>query len=446
MKKHNILSKLKRISRKIACIIATAVMCLNNIGLNQIKQVSAQTSMGNDYKITENDSTKNKWQNTDKNGDQMTHRFSSYESDKSKALKVDASYGFKLQKTSATKVTVTKGTKCAAPSKFNGEDLELLAFMKKYTWFKTSKNTANNIQIKISDLTVYQCNSDGSNGHWVKVDLVRTITAIEKYKNQDGYIALGLGITDAVYIGIEEMTVNNVFYKAGTSQKVTLKSNVTLTDIDTRQYIGVSASKIDGQYVSNNTTLSYLKNGNKNFYYADNDINYSGEAKTAVGFIFEDNSFVYTFGRIKPEEPTNQEQYVGTGQSMTEFEPSSPVKTVTDQDEKDVKENTVEHLGGNQDAGLGSDPEAGKTPSAQNKGRTGHYGAEFYGESGRPAETVPLALHPERPRRNGFRNRRPRYHIHLSAFHLRRCQIPQKNIMEHDGHRLRNRRAGYGGA
>lgn len=46
MKKHNILSKLKRISRKIACIIATAVMCLNNIGLNQIKQVSAQTSMG----------------------------------------------------------------------------------------------------------------------------------------------------------------------------------------------------------------------------------------------------------------------------------------------------------------------------------------------------------------------------------------------------------------
>ena len=86
MKKHNILSKLKRISRKIACIIATAVMCLNNIGLNQIKQVSAQTSMGNAYKITENDSTKNKWQNTDKNGDQMTHRFSSYESDKSKAL------------------------------------------------------------------------------------------------------------------------------------------------------------------------------------------------------------------------------------------------------------------------------------------------------------------------------------------------------------------------
>ena len=26
--------------------------------------------------------------------------------------------------------------------------------------------------------------------------------------------------------------------------------------------------------------------------------------KTAVGFIFEDSSFVYTFGRIKPEEPT----------------------------------------------------------------------------------------------------------------------------------------------
>ncbi len=69
--------------------------------------------------------------------------------------------------------------------------------------------------------------------------------------------------------------------------------------------------------------------------------------KQPLDFIFEDSSFVYTFGRIRPDGPTNQEQYVGTGQSMTEFEPSSPVKTVTDQDEKDVKENTVEPLGGN---------------------------------------------------------------------------------------------------
>lgn len=345
MKKRNMISKLKRISRKMACVMATAVMCLNNIGLDGIKEVSAQTSMNNSYKITENDSTKSKWQNTDKNGDQLTHRFSSYESEKSKALKVDASYGFKLQKTSATKVTVTKGSKCAVPSKFDGDNLNLPAFLKKYTWFKTSKNTANNIQIKISDMTVYQCNSDGSNGHWVNVDLVRTITGIEKYKSQDGYIALGSGITDAVYVGIEEITVNNTFYKAGTNQKVTLKSNVTLTDIDTRQYIGVAASKIDGQYVSNNTTLSYKKDGNKNFYYADNDINYNAEAKTAVGFIFEDNSFVYTFGRIREDGPTSQEQYVGTGQSMTEFEPASPIKTVSDQNEKDVKENKVEHLG-----------------------------------------------------------------------------------------------------
>ena len=345
MKKRNMISKFKRISRKMACVMATAVMCLNNIGLDGITQVSAQTSMGNAYKITENDSTKSKWQNTDKNGDQLTHRFSSYESDKSKALKVEASYGFKLQKTSTTKVTVTKGTKCAAPSKFDGDNLDLPTVLKKYTWFKTSKNTSNNIQIKISDMTVYQCNSDGSNGHWVNVDLVRTITGIEKYKSQNGYIALGSGITDTVYVGIEEITVNNTFYKAGTNQKVTLKSNVTLTDIDTRQYIGVAASKIDGQYVSSNTTLSYKKEGSKNFYYADNDIDYNSEAKTAVGFIFEDNSFIYTFGRIREDGPTNQEQYVGTGQSMTDFAPSSPVKTVSDQNEKDVKANRVEHLG-----------------------------------------------------------------------------------------------------
>lgn len=276
-----------------------------------------------------------------------THRYSSYESSKNKALKVDASYGFELVKTKKTKVSVQKGTTCSAPSTYQGYDLKLPDFLqKKYTWFKTENNSAGNIQIKISNLHIYQCNSDGSNGHWEEIDLVRTITGIEKHSGEDGYVALGTGLTNACYVGIEEMKVSSDFYKAGTSTKVTLKSNVTLTDIDTRQYVGISAKQIDGQYVSSNTKLSYKKDGTTNVYYADNDTNYDSEAFTAAGFIFEDTGFDYTFGRIRAEGPTHQEQYIGTGQNMVNFKPASPNKTVSNTEEKvDSTKNTIRDLG-----------------------------------------------------------------------------------------------------
>ena len=46
------------------------------------------------------------------------------------------------------------------------------------------------------------------------------------------------------------MTLKSDFYKAGTNTPVTIKSNMTLKDIDTYQYIGIKANKIHGEYVS----------------------------------------------------------------------------------------------------------------------------------------------------------------------------------------------------
>lgn len=313
----------------------------------------AQVSTADAYTIKQGTDGGDRWREVDKNGLKYTHYYSSYESSKEKALKVDASYGFKLQKTEQTKVSVKKGDACSAPSTFQGSDLNLPNFLKKYTWFKTSENEANDIQIKISNLQIYQCDEDGSNGRWVTVDMVRTVTGIEKYQGENGYVALGTGITNAAYVGLEEVTVNNVFYRAGTSTKVTLKSNVTLNDIDSYQYIGISAAKIDGQYVASNTILSYKKSGNKNVYFADSGTNYDGEAKTAAGFIFEDSSFDYTFGRDggldadgnHVDYSSNQEQYVGSGQSMVNITPPNPVKSVSDANETEVTNNTIEHIG-----------------------------------------------------------------------------------------------------
>ena len=349
MKKGILKSKARKLSKKAACILATALMCVNSLCSGGVP-VLAQLSVGGAEKIAQGTVGGDNWINTDKSGDDQTHYYSSYESSKEKALKVDASYGFELVKTEKTKVSVEKGNQCSAPSTYQGTDLKLPDFLKKYTWFKTDKNNAGNIQIKVSNLTIYQCDNDGSNGRWEKVDLVRTVTSYEKYKGDDGveegYVALGAGITNACYVGIEEMKVSSDFYKAGTSTKITLKSNVTLTDIDTNQYIGINAKQINGQYVSANTKLSYKKDGSTNVYYADYKTNYDSEAFTAAGFIFEDSGFDYTFGRIRDESPTNQEQYVGTGQNMVNFKPVPPNKTVSNTEEKvDDTKNTVRDLG-----------------------------------------------------------------------------------------------------
>lgn len=343
MKKGILKSKARKLSKKAACILATALMCVNSLCSGGVP-VLAQLSVSGAEKIAQGTVGGDNWL-----GD-ITHKYSSYESSKEKALKVDASYGFELVKTEKTKVSVEKGNQCSAPSTYQGTDLKLPDFLKKYTWFKTDKNNAGNIQIKVSNLTIYQCDNDGSNGRWENVDLVRTVTSYEKYKGDDGveegYVALGSGITNACYVGIEEMKVSSDFYKAGTSTKITLKSNVTLTDIDTNQYIGISAKQIDGQYVSSNTKLSYKKDGSTNVYYADNDTNYDSEAFTAAGFIVEDTGFDYTFGRISAEGPTHQEQYVGNGQNMVNFKPASPNKTVSNTEEKvDDTKNTVRDLG-----------------------------------------------------------------------------------------------------
>lgn len=312
--------------KKIFCRMLAVVMSVLMMPTSVFAQISVDTAKKIDT-----------WWGTTE-----TKRFSSF--DDSKALKVKGSYGFRLYRTKNTKFTVEEGKSCKYPTSYNGLDLSIQDFEKEYLWFKTSENSVNKIKVKVSNMEIYQCNDDGSNGHWVKVDMVRTVTGIEKYKSQDGYIALGDGVTNTVYIGLEEVKTNSTFYKAGTSEKVSLKSNVTLKDIDSHQYIGVKANKVDGQYVSKNTKLSYKEDNGTYIYYANYDNDYDSEDFTCAAFIFEGNSFEYTFGR-NLAEPTRHDQFVGSGQNMVKFETVPPRKSVSDNNETNVTSNTVEHFG-----------------------------------------------------------------------------------------------------
>lgn len=316
--------RFKKICHQIAAIAMAILMVPNT-------QVFAQIAVDGVKKIDE----KNWFKTNEK-------EFSSF--DDSKALEVDAEYGFRLYRTKNSTFTVEEGKSCKYPTSYNGLDLNIQDFEKEYLWFKTSENSVDKIKVKVSNMQIYQCNDDGSNGHWVKVDMVRTVTGIEKYKGQDGYIALGENLTNTVYVGLKEVKTTSTFYKAGTNIKVSLKSNVTLKDIDSKQYIGVKANKVDGQYVSSNTKLSYKEDNGTYIYYADYDDDYDSQDFTCAAFTFQGDSFEYTFGR-NLAEPTRRDQFVGSGQNMTRFKTVPPTKTVTDNNETQVTSNTVEHFG-----------------------------------------------------------------------------------------------------
>ena len=316
--------RFKKICHQIAAVAMAILMIPNTDVFAQMAVDGAKAIVGSSWK---NDKDK---------------KYSSF--DDSKAIIVEASYGFRLYKTKNSKFTVEEGKSCKYPTSYNGLNLNIQDFQKEYLWFKTSENSVDKIKVKVSNMQIYQCNDDGSNGHWVKVDMVRTVTGIEKYKGQDGYIALGENLTNTVYVGLKEVKTTSTFYKAGTNTKVSLKSNVTLKDIDSKQYIGVKANKVDGQYVSSNTKLSYKEDNGTYIYYADYDDDYDSQDFTCAAFTFQGDSFEYTFGR-NLAEPTRRDQFVGSGQNMTRFKTVPPTKTVTDNNETQVTSNTVEHFG-----------------------------------------------------------------------------------------------------
>ena len=271
--------------------------------------------------------------------------YTSFASEKSKALVVDRAYGYKLYKTDETDFKITKGDADAVPSSFNGEDLALNESAKKFKWFRTSKNSAGNIEVKITNMKIYQPDKE----RYIKVDVVRTITKINKYNGQDGWVALGQGLSDTTYVGIDEVRTRNTFYEAGTDKKISLKTNLSVADIDVWQYVMVGADKIVGQYVSDDTDLWYGEDGDNVIYASRNDTNYSGDACSYVAFTFEASTFTYTFGRCleiddMQQPPTNQDQFLGSGQNMFRIPPASPTKTVSGDNGEQVKHNELSAL------------------------------------------------------------------------------------------------------
>ncbi|MDD3186557.1 MAG: isopeptide-forming domain-containing fimbrial protein, partial [Anaerostipes sp.] len=344
--------KIKKALHKAGAM--TMALLLGSSGVVQgTMSVYAATSLSGAYEIAKDKDTKKAWQDTDKNGDEETHRFSSYEPG-TKSIQVDADYAHRIETTKKTKYTVEAGKrvgigKTVGPT---GEDKDTMVDTESKPLFRVSENTAGSMAVKISDCEIWQCDADGSNAHKVKVDVVKTITNFKQNAEgdidgqKDGYIHFSTGLNGVSYMdNVEEVTMKTEFYKAGTNEKVSLKSNITLSDIDNSQYVSVNSKIMSGEYVASATNLLYNKDGNYDVYSSKAGNDTSG-VKSAVGFIFETNTFMYTFGK-DVKQPTGNVQYVASSsQSMVSFKPTKPIKTVSDVDKDNTPETdvTTNHL------------------------------------------------------------------------------------------------------
>ena len=112
-----------------------------------------------------------------------------------------------------------------------------------------------------------------------KVDVVMTLVSYGGCKLRSGASKCGLWfgnqILEVYSLGVEKITVDYTFYKAGTSEKINVKGYTTYWDIDAHQGIHF-VKNTTGLYVYNGNA-TYISNVNGAPYIYDyNDNNYSG--------------------------------------------------------------------------------------------------------------------------------------------------------------------------
>ncbi len=326
--------------KKITALLMTAVVVLTSVSFSEKTASAAQIDVSGTTLIKGSN-----WEFTD------GHEYSAFSVNKDNAFVVDeAQYSMKLKTTDETELTIEEGDGGGYPQELKDADVDGIDIMEEWKWFKVSSNTSGKIRVRWSNLKIYQKNNNGDGYEWKNVDVVRTLfytlydgkTTAQAIKDDgskveiNAYVGMGAGLTSTAFVGIRETRVQNDFYEAGTNQKAYLYTNVTLTDIDSGQYIAVKADKVSGEFVHETTKLLYGQDDGRSIYYYKKIINEQGGADCAAGFTFEGSGFDYTFGRVYRDEteteqpPTGEIQYLGTGQNMVRFKVPEPNKTVTD--------------------------------------------------------------------------------------------------------------------
>ena len=130
-------------------------MCLGMIG---VFTASVILSVFGQRKVKAQLNTENAGKITSSWADEK-HIFSSF--DDEKALSVDASYGFKMHATDQTKTIIEAGKKASKTTR----DRDAGIYLKSIHGFRLHKIPQGILRYRKTNMEIYQCKADGSNGH-----------------------------------------------------------------------------------------------------------------------------------------------------------------------------------------------------------------------------------------------------------------------------------------
>ncbi|MGI6735882.1 MAG: isopeptide-forming domain-containing fimbrial protein [Anaerovoracaceae bacterium] len=146
--------------------------------------------------------------------------------------------------------------------------------------------------------------------------------------------------------GTLEVKMRVDYTRAGTEEPYEASGNFTFNDVDAQQYVGFEAAKTVKQYVTASSRLCYGRSGGYHvFHYTNEDEDDTNSPDYAVGATFKASSMTYLFGSSHLNDADRVTTWAHFGyyaNTMAPVEPPVPVKTISDSDERQVRENTLQ--------------------------------------------------------------------------------------------------------
>lgn len=257
-------------------------------------------------------------------------------------FKVTEDYSFRLNNTAKTVFT-----KLGTEDRSNGEAQHPNQNLSTYYIFNTKDNAKGSFGYKATNFTIYNPNIKD----YDYVDIKVTFTDWEKHEKDNTGKDSFICVTHAnarprvVIMNLKRAKMKIEYFKAGTSQSYRLKSNATFEDIDSLQFLSFdhSANNVQKHYADENSELNYGYTGGESTYYCPFQGNQpNGNPEFAMGLTFDTSAFSVTFGNNNWNN-YNYAYFGMFGYDMVKKDTPLPTKTVSDNDETDKTENTIEN-------------------------------------------------------------------------------------------------------
>lgn len=251
---------------------------------------------------------------------------------------IDKEYSLRFLKNEQTPVTTGKKVT------FTEDDADKHGNGKAFFVKDNEKGKVSALYKNLAEYTIY----DGTKvKEVIPLDYKVTITDWE-VNNSTGNHYITFGATTGV--GIRNMNwvrVKSEFYKAGTTTKVSVKGLMSITDVDDCQFVGIRKEEAEKIYVNKkDTNLSYgtPKVGDTflTLYNKTPGNGASGDKyRNMFAFTMTGSSFDQIFGTT--ESPSGVDWFFITSNKyvFTELSKEAPIKSIYDDDEKNVTMNHV---------------------------------------------------------------------------------------------------------